>query len=196
MPNSGGKGETSLMPEWLDDEGRRHGANLLKTGIVRKLPTGIPFVRYVTKQESLRVRAACLVEQGIQQPPTAGPEDRAPVEKAAEEAAYALAQYVCYVKYPLHPRFRSFTDRQIRVVYDYYVDRVLPGLLKEGFDCGPAPSWEFFVANFGGPGWAPHDRLLEEVRATHTARAVIQELKRLEEEYPRLPPDEELFQDL
>lgn len=176
----------TCLPE-LDDEGRDQAAYLIEQGLT--LPTDVRFVSYVTRDEKLRLSTGCLREAGVERRPDSD-------SSAGERGTYELALYRWHVMYPLHSRYRPFTEQQIRTLYDYYVDQLLPCLHAEGQDAGPAPSWEYFVANFDtGQQWNPYLRVRPKssIGISGGQEAHAAESERLRRKCPPRPPDEKLY---
>lgn len=100
--------------------------------------------------------------------------------------------------YPVHPRYRQpLTEKQIRLLYDYYVNRLVPCLQAEGYDVGPVPTWEFFLANYKPIPWDPYRRL-SPVRTRMSPseyKAFREKYKALRKKCPPRPPITELFPD-
>ncbi|TDD65397.1 hypothetical protein E1262_25300 [Jiangella aurantiaca] len=80
----------------------------------------------------------------------------------AQAEAFALAQYTCAARYPVHPRYsRPFTDEQLSALYDYFVNDLVPCLEREGFGTANPPSRETFIATYSDPerAWVPYAEL-------------------------------------
>jgi hypothetical protein len=73
----------------------------------------------------------------------------------------------------------------MHVVYDYYVEELVPCLAAEGYRVGHVPTWEeFWEDPFGPDMWNPYSALDPE--------ASLRERDRLMEECPPNPPPERL----
>lgn len=69
--------------------------------------------------------------------------------------------YRCRISYPIHPRFQlPPTDQQLRVIYDYFLDELIPCLRNEGYELSPPPSFETFRAEWPNT-WDPYVELPE-----------------------------------
>jgi len=167
------------------------GEQMLAKGVLHSLPSDAHFVRYITPNERDAVRRQCVVEQlrlaHESNDREASPSlDESEAQKRDRDSAEAL--YRCLVMYPLDPLYlRPLSDRQLRTLYDYYKETLVPCLESKGFDVGPVPSWEFFIANTN-PRWDPY-RQLKPVRSGLS----LAEFRDLRKSCPPLPPTEDLY---
>lgn len=156
--------------------------DLIREGLLDRVPTDVSFVRYVHPDEQDRLRASCALKQG----------SHIDASRAITTSGVRLpaeAEYRLQVMYPVHPSYRApYTEKQIRVLYDYYVNTLVPCLRREGYDAGPLPSWEFFHANFTPVPWSPYQRL-SPVRT----RMPIEQFEALQSRCPPQPPIHALF---
>lgn len=163
-------------------------------------PPETQIVRVLAPEEQPAVWEACMVEAGWQVsvtsdgglvPPADLPEDQASV--------YAVADYTCHAQYPVDPAlFRSFGEQQIEATYEYYVEELVPCLLKRGHRVEEPPTWASFRSSWVADGrggffasegsWFPYD-------AVDPASLRDEEWQTLTEECPQSPPAETLFAD-
>jgi hypothetical protein len=93
--------------------------------------------------------------------------------------------------------FGTWGDEQVRVVYDYYVDTLVPCLEARGFEVGDVPTWEAFRSTWvpdgsgglsaGEGSWAPYTLLIDVIPP--------EEWDAVEAACPQNPTDEMLFPD-
>lgn len=119
-------------------------------------------IRFISQEESPQVQAQCLTEAGF--PATVENDGTSYTVHTAEgqEEAFALASYICDLEYPTDLRYaQALTRTQIRVVYAYYRDQLVPCLQARGLEVSPLPSEETFVEGTasGTNPWSPHDDL-------------------------------------
>jgi hypothetical protein len=143
-PNSGAAG---VDRDWdaLRDQALVQEAEALGVDV----PTDIEFVRYISPDEFGAVLAACMTEQGFEATETFdGGVRYAPIpDEQGEAQREALIR--CKVRYPVHPRYHlPTTESELLMLYDYWVDVVVPCLADEGFEAPEHPSPETFVAAY------------------------------------------------
>ncbi|WP_154071848.1 hypothetical protein [Glaciihabitans arcticus] len=142
--------------------------------------------RLISPGEWPKTIAGCLVDAGFTDTKaTTGGQ----VESASSgEEDYDLAQYVCSATFPIDPKyFRPLDEEAIGIVYDYFVDTLVPCLTAQGQTVTPAPTREAFLAGWEGvPSWNPYGDLPLEVIGQA-------ELDRLISVCPEYPPDEVLY---
>lgn len=156
--------------------------DLIRAGLLDRVPPDVPFVRYVDPDEQTQLRSKYSVEHKEQV-------DDCHAITSSGVRLPAEAEYRIQVMYPIHPRYRQpYTKTQIRVLYDYYANTLVPCLQREGYDVGPLPSWEFFHANFTPVAWNPYQRL-----SPVETRVPIDQFKALRARCPPKPPIRELF---
>lgn len=175
--------------DWeLERESQLEARRLLlkERGLLESVPTDVAFVRFISPDEEPRVYSQVLRERGFDW--MAIQSDDASQWELPDEQKEAAAEalFRCYAMYPVHPGYYlPLAERQIRVLYDYYVETLAPCLRERGYDPGPIPSWEYFAAHYGKQSeWSPY-ALIEE-RHLDASQLNI-------EECPRNPPIDRLF---
>jgi hypothetical protein len=149
-------------------------------------PNDVEFVRFIDVDDYGRVHAECVRGQGFEAEESwdgGVSYGRVPPEQSL---ASHTAIYRCHIAYPVHPRyFLPRTEEQVRVVYDYFVDELVPCLAELGYEVSPAPSWEAFLADEGSQGqWFPY---------LDVDPPSDQEEREVNEACPQNPPLEALF---
>lgn len=153
-------------------------------------PQDVEFERYISTEEYAAVMVPCLTEQGI--PVRALPDggigfDDIPLELAPLQME---AMYRCDARFPTHPLFAEPLDNdQLRRLYGYMVEDLLPCLEEEGYATPPPPSVETFIESYSDPEayvWSPYP--VEDPRLEQEA-----EWARLNEVCPQTPPLEVLY---
>lgn len=86
-----------------------------------------------------------------------------------QEQALAIAQYVCFAKYPLELNVEPFTDSDLRRLYDYYVSSLLPCLEQAGFEVDAAPGVESFLDSYEFDPWLPYSAVQSQSAEQWTA---------------------------
>jgi hypothetical protein len=113
-------------------------------------------VRFLDPSEPPEAIAQCLREEGFEAAvePDGGLSGGYRIE---QQAAFALALYVCNAKYPPDPKYLApLNESQHEYVYDFLVKELVPCLAKEGFDVGEIPSLQAYLADAGTPReWVP-----------------------------------------
>lgn len=193
-PLSGGPGtaeQQGQQPDW-DAMRDRQLADLVKRwramGHLRTLPTDVKFVRYLRPDEFGVVRADCMKKQGFDAVPTTdGGIEYVDIPNDQAEAQ-TLARYRCEVMYPVHPRYSMPLDeRQHRLIYDYYVTKLVPCLRAHGYDPGAVPSVETFLATVNTKqSWSPY-------AAVNDRQPSKAEWEAINRDCPQSPPVEEIF---
>ena len=103
-------------------------------------PPDVEVVRYVGTEELDKIVRQCVTDAGY--PATDGGFD----VPAGNEEAFALAQYTCYVQYPVPERYtQAWGDEQVRAQYRWTVDFVIPCLEERGHPIAPPPSEAVFL---------------------------------------------------
>ena len=110
-------------------------------------------IRFVALTEWPEANASCLREEGYDA--EAGIDGVATSAPPGQEEPFAIANYVCALKYPIDPRSNiPLNDDQIRYIYDYVTQIMTPCVQAEGYDVPPAPSRESFIATYlAGSPW-------------------------------------------
>ncbi|MCS5729576.1 hypothetical protein N1031_07365 [Herbiconiux moechotypicola] len=117
----------------------------------------VEVVRYIAEDEYGQVRAQCLTDAGF--PTTAGDDGGLGGSFTRDRAQeHALANYVCAAKFPLDPKYQvPLTADQVSVLYDYFVDALIPCLVDHGHMIGEPPTREGFFRDFAeGRQWTPY----------------------------------------
>ncbi len=115
----------------------------------------VAVVRWVSPDEQTQTHASCLHDEGFDV--TLEPDGSISADYPADQdSAYDLASYVCLAKYPVDPKYtRPLNDIQIRRVYDYDVDVLVPCLEAAGYG-SDIPSWSVFHSKWiEGRPWNP-----------------------------------------
>ena len=142
--------------------------------------------RLITSGEWAETIAGCLREEGFDDATATLGEQ---IESAsADQQDYQLATYVCSARFPIDPKyFRPLTEKSIGLVYDYFVNSLVPCLAAQGHTVSAPPSRDAFVTGWEGvPGWNPYG----EIPLAEIGQA---ELDRLISVCPEYPPDEVLY---
>lgn len=187
-PNAAGDTPQASPGDWMamyEQYVAQQTESLRSKGI--EVPTDAEFVQFVEEDEWGTYQAKCMQDQGFEaEASDDGRSVGGDLPPDDQMDAHWQATYRCRIAYPLHPRFDvPMTDEQIRIVYDYFVDELVPCLEKEGYDIEPAPSWETFRSQWGTPeSWEPHSS----VRAPNR-----QEHLRIREDCPQRPPSEDVY---
>jgi hypothetical protein len=104
-------------------------------------------IRFVALTEWPESNAACLREEGFSaEAMDGGVSTAAPPD---QEEPFAIANYVCALKYPVDPRWNiPLNEDQVRYIYDYVTQIMTPCVKAEGYDVPPAPSRESFISTY------------------------------------------------
>lgn len=118
-------------------------------------------VRYVSPEERADVQAKCLTSLGF---PTSVESNGSYLTEstADQDEALAEASYTCELQYPTDLRYaQAFTRTQLKTIYAYYRDDLIPCLQNQGQNIGQLPSEETYVEGMttGNAGWTPYDSL-------------------------------------
>jgi hypothetical protein len=167
----------------------RHVESMREQGFAGPLPADVEFVRYISPEELGRVRAQCFRDHGIDAEATFDGGisfDRVPDDLPDRERLIQEAEYRCLVMYPVHPRYRQpLSPAQIRVIYDYYSDSLVPCLRRRGYHIEDPPEWETFLARFGtSHEWTPYQFVTSDS---------AEEWQAIKEDCPRHPPLSEIY---
>ena len=143
---------------------------------------------YATSLESDRMVSTCLAEAGWPNSvgPTGGIQIDTPPE--SQRSAFEAAYVTCYAQHPVDPSYtQDWTDPQLRLVYDYWDQYLIPCLEAYGYtvDTSARPSKEAFVSAFYTPGrhqWWPFADSMRGVSAERQAEVA--------QTCPELPPQD------
>ncbi|MGW9717409.1 hypothetical protein ACUXMM_002005 [Micrococcus aloeverae] len=143
---------------------------------------------YATSLESDRMVSTCLAEAGWPNSvgPTGGIQIDTPPE--SQRSAFEAAYVTCYAQHPVDPSYtQDWTDPQLRLVYDYWDQYLIPCLEAYGYtvDISARPSKEAFVSAFYTPGrhqWWPFADSMRGVSAERQAEVA--------QTCPELPPQD------
>jgi hypothetical protein len=171
-----------------DAELARHVESMREQGFAGPLPADVKFVRYISPDEWGRVHAQCFRDVGISAEETFDGGisfERVPDDLPDRERRIQEAEYRCLVMYPVQPMYRQpLTPLQIRVIYDCYIDSLVPCLRREIPD---PPDWETFLARFGtSHAWMPYQFVMATSFSAEQWQAV-------NEDCPELPPVSEIY---
>lgn len=153
-------------------------------------PPDVEFVRYITPQESVQVVNDCLEAEGWQ--PTEDSSGTSFQYPADQQEAFNLASYVCSVKYPVEQKYMEpLSDHQARLLYDHYVEALIPCLEQEGYEISAAPpSFEVFRAD--PTQWNPIDEIEPQLSSDITSGKYAS-YAAFEQTCPQAPSDELLY---
>jgi hypothetical protein len=116
----------------------------------------VQLVRYIDQNEWASIQAECMNAEGF--PDVFATRDGGLSSgeiPSGQEEAYQVAEYVCFAKYPLDPKYLTpWTDERLGRVYDYYANELIPCLEKEGYDPPEPPSRVTFIDGYDG--WSPY----------------------------------------
>ncbi len=120
-------------------------------------------VRFISPDEWAQVQVDCLNGEGFRAEASSdgGLAPSAQIPEAQMEG-YAIARYICTVKYPFDPKYLApISPEQIDLVYDYYVDTLIPCLEREGYPVDDPPSRALFRDTYETEDrWMPYEVLL------------------------------------
>ena len=115
-------------------------------------------VRLIDPFEWAQVQAQCMRDEGFTDVvvlPDGGIKPGAGNDQ--QQSAYALARYVCNAKYPIDPKYTApLSEVQIRAVYDYFLNDLVPCLEDNGHSVPEPPSLEVFIETFATSRWSPY----------------------------------------
>ncbi|MEL0625928.1 hypothetical protein V6245_03110 [Salinibacterium amurskyense] len=116
----------------------------------------VPLIRYIDLHEWAPVQAECMNAEGF--PDVSATPDgglSSGTIPPGQEEAYAIAAYVCAAQYPRDPKYLTpWTDERLGMVYDYYIDKLIPCLKGEGYEPPDPPSRVTFIDGYDG--WSPY----------------------------------------
>lgn len=130
---------------------------LLQEASQIKDPPPTTMVRMIAANELNIVWSDCMHEQGFNVSITFDGGQTPPADLPDSQGeAYVLANYVCYAKYPVDQSTYVFGDEQIRIVYKYYVESLVPCLEANGYPVEDVPSEATFRSTFQSTPWTPY----------------------------------------
>lgn len=113
-------------------------------------PPEVKPVRYVETEERDEVVLQCLSEAGYTII------DGGVDVPTGNEEAFALAQYTCYMQYPVPERYaQPWGEEQVRAQYAWTIDFVIPCLEERGHPIAPPPSESVFVDSYDSDPYYP-----------------------------------------
>lgn len=148
--NTAGGGQQPNYEQYVDDQ--RDALQSMHPDV--EIPD-TELIRYVSLYEWAPAIVDCMLEQGFgasllsdggvsyEEPP------------AGQEEGLAVAAYVCAVEYPVELT-EQLNDVQLRKLYNYYVNDLVPCLADEGYDINDIPSFETFRDRYGSSPWSPY----------------------------------------
>lgn len=158
-----------------------------------KDPPHTKMIRLVSADEQLAVLKDCLAEAGFQVTVTFDGGLEPPRDlPSSQVVAYQRAEYVCYAEYPVDPSTfpPPLNETEIEILYDYYVNDLMPCLEDHGYDVPSPPPMDAFKDEFatGQDLWFPYDS----VPAFSLTDEKWEEINR---DCPQAPSDEVLYSD-
>ncbi len=110
-------------------------------------PPKVAFVRWIGNNDPIIPQ--CMTEHGFRSWELEDGGMASDPYPPSQESAYQLAEYICYSKYTIDPKFsQEWTNDQIGLVYDYWTEYYVPCLAAHGVTTDPAPSRQEFIATF------------------------------------------------
>ncbi len=179
-------GSSTESPEHVDAEERRQDslASLADSHPDIDFPDEVPVVQWVTPEERSPFVDRCMKERGF---PSA---DDGGYHSTTQYEALSIAYYVCTGSYPLAERYvQPLNEAQIRMVYEYTRDVMIPCYNANGWPVDPAslPSEDTYVETWGTTElWIPPDE--PDSMDSDT-------MNTFGEVCPLMPPSEELYSD-
>lgn len=181
--NSGKPSSSPAVQEFNYDEYLK----TLQTASQIKDPPPTKMVRMISANELNTVWSDCMHEQGFDVSITFDGGQAPPIDLPDSQGdAYALANYICYAKYPVDQSTYIFGDEQIRIVYMYYIDRLVPCLEANGYPVDDVPSEATFRATFQSDPWTPY-------KAVDAAKLSDASWLSLNRSCPQQPSDDILY---
>lgn len=156
---------------------------LAKVSKIRN-PPRVELVRWATIDDVGPVLAECYTDSGFPSKAAIGVPGVEPEGGVAPDqlSAFNLVDYRCQGQYTLDPTYtRDWTDEQKGLVYDYYVEFLVPCLTGVGYTFDPAPSRAVFVAKFPSVDWNPSLKVQSSITAEQN------------EQCPLRPPSEDMY---
>lgn len=121
----------------------------------------VSFERFVTLDDWPVARAECLSEQGfaVEVGENGGLSGRVATE---QEEAFAIARYVCDVRFPSDPKFTApLDDAQLTLLYTYFTTDLVPCLEAEGYELQQPPSLSVFKDSYySDQNWSPYNDVM------------------------------------
>ncbi|OKL53702.1 hypothetical protein BSZ39_07990 [Bowdeniella nasicola] len=194
LPNSRIQGwkpkEKISPPSWSQEEKAAAARKAAERAFQEKIPTDLPNIElgpYLGFDEGMEKQAECVREKGFPVIVVSKGFAYDPGVPEAQVDALNRAHYECALKFPYDPVFvKEYTEPQMRILYDYWVEAYLPCLESIGRPYEPTPpSKEVFVRQFitredGFLDWWPPSSL-------------IVGDDRAEAACPQLPPPEDFY---
>ncbi|MDO8122566.1 hypothetical protein Q6346_14745 [Isoptericola sp. b490] len=147
-----------------------------------KNPPTVAVVREVTPDEFAQVQADCMTQFGFPQDASGGysvPNDQA--------EALHLAIYKCTAMFPTAAKYSvPLDEQQLELVYDYYVNTLVPCLKAHGSPVDQPPSKQTFLGTIG---------TADEYSPYASVTGDESQLQALQDACPALPPTDELYGD-
>jgi hypothetical protein len=122
----------------------------------------VELVRLVTPAEQPEAVASCLRDAGYADAESRDDGALMPgTVPAGQESAHALTKFTCYAKYPIDPKYdQPPNEAQLRYLYAYWQNELVPCLEGESVSVADAPSWAVFQETYGTPEmWDPYKEL-------------------------------------
>jgi hypothetical protein len=141
-------------------------------------PQDVKFVRFLNPDEYATVNVDCLAAQGFTATVTFDGGIDFGDYPGEQTPALLEATFRCAVQYPVHPKYsQPHTEEQIRVMYEYYKDELVPCLNREGYSVPPTdvPTWETFLASYSSKdgGWVPYSVVTEREKQLREANGGV-----------------------
>ena len=122
-----------------------------------ELPS-VDIVRLIHPNEALVTLAECLRDSGFDA--TVEGEGVDASYPLVQAEAYALAHYACNMEYPVHPYHSAPpSNDELLLIYDYYVNSLVPCLSDHGYSTSEAPSSAQFVESYWTNAWLPYSEI-------------------------------------
>ncbi len=125
----------------------------------------VDLIRYVSATDWAPAIVDCMLGQGFGASLLADGGVSYDEPPAGQEEAQAIAVYVCMAEYPVEPTSEQLTEDQLRTLYDYYVNELVPCLADAGYDVIDAPSFETFRDSYSTSPWSPYSSVAPSTQA-------------------------------
>lgn len=149
-----------------------------------KNPPKIELIRWTTIDDVGSVLAKCYTDNGFPSKATVGVPGVTPEGGVAPDqlSAFNLVEYRCEAQYTLDPTYtRDWTDEQKGLLYDYYVEFLVPCLTGLGYTFDSPPSRAVFVAKYPSVVWNPAQKVQPNITAEQN------------EKCPLRPPSKDMY---
>ncbi|MDR1355215.1 MAG: hypothetical protein LBJ43_02945 [Propionibacteriaceae bacterium] len=138
-------GSVSSQEEEFDYGGFLKELQTMYFGLLTEFPK-VQVVRFVAPAERPEAWKECMLAAGwavyLTFDSGMAPPDDLPSDQLS---AYYLDEYVCFAQFPIPPWLvQVFGGDQIRVVFDYYVNVLIPCLAERNIRVAEPPTWEVF----------------------------------------------------